>query len=320
MAEAGRKSGPYVHFRGQPPIDEAIAELAGLQHAVFSLDQLRDLGLSSAAWHKRAARGRLHRIHHRVYSLVPLALLTREGHWMAAVLASGPGAVLSYHKAAALHEILESNRARIDVTVPGRSGRRTAGIEIHRSASLTNADVTIVTNIPCTTVARTLFDLAEVVARRRLERACDQAEMQGLLDMAAIEDQLRRNPTRPAASKVRAVLEEHYIGSTATESEVEEAFLALCRRAGLPQPQVQHWLLLSDGGPPIRADFYWPEQRVVVEIDGEKYHGTRQARRRDARKDQRLLAHGFKPVRTGARQIFYRPDELEATLRALLCS
>jgi very-short-patch-repair endonuclease len=94
----------------------------------------------------------------------------------------------------------------------------------------------------------------------------------------------------------------------------------LCRRAGLPQPEVQQWLYLPDGGPPIRADFLWREQRVVVETDGDKYHGTRQAIKRDARKDQRLITYGFKPIRTGWRQIFFYANELEATLRTLVSS
>lgn len=320
MAEAGRKTLLYVPLFTTASLDLAIADLVAHQHDVFTVAQLSELGLSSAAVRKGAARGRLHRVFVGVYSLAPKTLLTREGWWMAAVLAAGPDAVLSHHKAGALHRLLNSYRRAIDVTVPGQSRRRRAGIDIHRSMSLTEADVTVINNIPCTTVARTLFELAEVVPGRRLERAFDQAEIEGLLDMRAIEDQLRRNPTRPGAHHVRALLAEHYVGSTATESEIEEAFLALCRRARLPKPQVQHWLILPDGGPPIRADFYWPEARVVVETDGEKYHGTQQATRRDARKDQRLIAHGFKPLRTGARQILYRPAELEATLRSLLCS
>jgi predicted transcriptional regulator of viral defense system len=320
MAEARRKTRPYGPFFDQPPLDAAVAELAAHQHGVFNLAQLLALGLSSNAVRKRSARGRLHRVHAGVYSIAPTRLLTREGWWMAAVLAGGPGAVLSHRKAAALHGLLTCNRTNIEVTVPGHVVRVRRGIDVHRSNTLTDVDRTVVNNVPCTTVARTLFDLAEVAPRRRLERAFDQAEVEGLLDMRAIEDQLRRNPTRAGAHQVGALLEEHYVGSTATESEIEEAFLALCRRAGLPRPQVQHWLILPDGGPPIRADFYWPEQRVVVETDGEKYHGTRQATTRDARKDQRLIVHGFKPLRTGARQILYRAPELEATLRALLCS
>ncbi len=88
----------------------------------------------------------------------------------------------------------------------------------------------------------------------------------------------------------------------------------------MPEPELQQWLVLPDGGPPIRADFLWRKQRVVVETDGDKYHRTAQRLRNDARRDQRLTVHGFKPIRTGWRQIFYRPAELEATARALLFS
>ncbi len=239
---------------------------------------------------------------------------------MAAVLAAGPGAVLSHRKAAALHGLLDCSRAHVEVTVPGRTRRARPGIDIHRSTTLTDADATTVDNVPCTTVARTLMDLADVIERRRLERAFDQAEIREVFDLKAIQDQLARNPTRYAARKVTAVLEEHYIGSTPTESETEEWFLALCRRARLPEPELQQWLVLPDGGPPIRADFLWRKQRVVVETDGDKYHRTAQRLRNDARRDQRLTVHGFKPIRTGWRQIFYRPAELEATARALLFS
>lgn len=318
MPEAARKSDTRVRLFVQPRLDAAIAAIGARQHGVFTLEQLTNLGLSTRAVQQRAQRGRLHRVHSGVYSLAPPGLLKREAHWMAAVLAAGAGAVLSHRNAGALHGLLINNRTQVEVTAPGRGTRRRRGIDMHRATRLTPADVTVVDNIPCTTVARTLLDLADVVNRRRLERAFDQAEVEEVLDMRAIDDQLRRNPTRAAAGKVRALLEEHYIGSTPTESEIEEGFLALCRRFGLPQPEVQQWLLLPDGGPPIRADFLWREQRVVVETDGDKYHGTAQRSRRDARRDQRLTVHGFKPIRTGWRQIFRRPAELEATLRALL--
>jgi predicted transcriptional regulator of viral defense system len=320
MAEAGRITLTQRPFLAQARWDADIAALATRQHGVFSLNQLRDLGLATATVRHRAADGRLHRLYRGIYSLVPPKLLKREGRWMAAVLAAGPGAVLSHRDAAAIHELLSNNRVNIEVTVPGRTKRCHPGVDTHRSAALTDADVTVVENIPCTTIARTLFDLADVIDRRRHERAFDQAEIEEVLDMRAIDDQLRRNPTRSAANKVRALLEEHYIGSTPTESEIEEGFLALCRRFGLPQPEVQQWLYLPDGGPPIRADFLWREQCVVVETDGDKYHRTKQALRRDARKDQRLIVHGLRPIRTGWRQIFRRPEELAATLRALVLS
>jgi predicted transcriptional regulator of viral defense system len=90
---------------------------------------------------------------------------------MAAVLACGPGAVLSHRSAAALHELRASERLNPEVTVPSRVRHLRLGIDIHRSTTLTPADTMIVNGIPTTTVARTQLDLAEVIDRRGLERA-----------------------------------------------------------------------------------------------------------------------------------------------------
>jgi predicted transcriptional regulator of viral defense system len=318
MREGGRETGKYGRFLSHPSVNEAIAALAPDRHAVFSVGELREFGLTTSAINKRAATGRLHRRHRGVYSVVPLPMLTRKGHWRAAVLACGPGAALSHVTAADLHRVRPTDAREVHVTVPRATNRAHDGVRVHRSKALTAADVTVVENIPCTAVARTLFDLAEIVGRRALERAFDQAEILELFDLRAIEDQLERNPTRPGAAKVRAVLEEHYIGSTITESDLEEAFFALCRRIDIPQPQTQQWLTLPDGGSAIRADFLWREQRVVLEVDGRKFHGTRQAGPRDTRKDQRLTIFGWRPIRTDARQIYRRPQELEAILVALV--
>ena len=296
----------------------AIAALAAKQHGVLALHELTALEITPAGVRKRVAAGRLFRCYPGVYSLVPPALLTRKGYWLAAVRACGRGAVLSHVTAAALEGLRPTDARHIHVTIPGRSNRNHPGIRVHRSMTLTEADVTVVDNIPCTTVARTLFDVAELISRRALERVFDQSEILEVFDLHEIQDQLARNPTRRGARIVRAVLEEHYIGSTLTESELEEAFLALCRRINIPQPQLQQWITLSDGGPPVRADFMWRQERVVVEVDGIKFHGTTQAGPRDAWKDQRLTVDGWRPVRTNAKQIFYRPEELEATLVALV--
>lgn len=318
MSAPGRKSGPCVRFLDPPPLDDAIAALAVAQHCVFSLDQLRGLGLSASAVHKRNARSRLHRIHRGVYSLVPRDLLSRRGHWMAAVLACGPDAVLSHHKAAALHGLRESARAKIDVTVPGRSGRDRPGLEIHRVRGLNPADTTVVEQIPCTSVARTLLDLAEVLSVRALERAFDQSEILELFDLRALEDQLARYRMRPGAAAVRRVLEEHYVGSTPTQSELEEAFLAVCRRYRIRPPRINEWVDLGDGEPMIWADFVWRAERVIVETDGAKFHGTHQARQRDPRRDQRAMVAGWRPLRTTWPQVMRRPRELGPTLVKLV--
>jgi hypothetical protein len=69
------------------------------------------------------------------------------------------------------------------VTVSGRSARRHKGITIHRSVTLADEDITIVDGIPCTTIARTLLDLGDAIARRPHEKAFDQAEAMDALNL-----------------------------------------------------------------------------------------------------------------------------------------
>ena len=291
------------------------ARVAARQHGVFHVNQVV---LSARAVQKRARAGLLHRQHAGVYSIVPRELLKREGLWMAAVLACGSGAVLSHRSGAALLELRDWGGTKIDVTVPRRSRRKHDGVAVHCSTTLTDKDITVVNNIPCTTVARTLLDLAEVVTRRQLERSFDQAELAEVFDLEAIQDQLARNPTRPGAKAVRQVLETHYIGRTPTWSENEEALLAITRPLGIPDPDTNQFVILDDGGPAIRADFLWREQRVVLEADSRKWHQTRQRFESDRQRDQRLTAAGWKVIRTTWRQMKYRPHELRAVLVKLL--
>ena len=100
------------------------------------------------------------------------------------MLACGEGAAVSHRTAARLHGLRPDNRARIDVSSPGRRGRAVAGIDAHRADTLRPRDVQIVEGIRCTTVARTLLDLAEIVGRQ-LERACEQAEVLQRFDLRA---------------------------------------------------------------------------------------------------------------------------------------
>jgi hypothetical protein len=314
----GRETGTYGRLDGQRAVNDALAAIAHKQHGVVALPQLVRLGLSASAVHKRAASGRLHRIHRSVYALVPRELLSRSGSFMAAVLACGPGAVLSHRSAAALHELRATDRAAIDVTVPGRTCRKHSGIDLHRSRTLTPEDTTEVDRIPCTTVARTQLDLADVVNRRALERAYDQAEILERFDLRALHDQLARNGGRRALAVVRAILDEHYSGTTATWSELEERFLALIRSAGAPTPEVNAWVAPDDGEPAIRVDFIWRASGLIVETDGRRFHNTRRAFETDRRRDQRLTLAGWRVVRVTWGQLTREPERVAELMIALL--
>lgn len=308
--EAGRKNEPSVRF-------DAPAQLATGQQGVISLAQLVALGLTPRAVQKRASCGRLYRVHRAVYSIVPPSLLSKKGRFMAAVLACGDGAVLSHRSAADLHGLRAARRARIDVTVPGRSRSIFKGLDVHRSSMLTAADVTIVDGIPCTTIARTLLDLAAAVDRRSLQRALEQGEIMEALDLGALKDQLRRNHTTRAAHRLRAALAD-YAGGTPPESEFEERFLALCAAAGLPLPERQVYINPGDGEPIVRADFAWRAQRLVVETDGGRFHRTRWAFESDRRRDQRLTLAGWRVLRITWRQLRDEPQRIAALIAQAL--
>ncbi len=300
--------------RVEPPLDVLISRLAERQHGVVSLPQLQFLGLSARAVRDRVAAGRLTRIHRGVYA-VGHGRLTIRGYWMAAVLAYGPKAVLSHRSAAALHGIRPDNRAKTDVTVPGRSVRQRPGIQVHVSTTLEPADITEIDGIPCTSLARTLLDLAEVIDRQGVERAVSQAEVNRVFDLRAVEDVLVRAAGRRGAAVLRSVLAQ-YDGPTLTDKELEERFLALCRGASLPSPAVNAWITL-DGGVAYKVDFLWRAERLAVETDGWGSHGTRQAFESDRRRDRRLRLAGWDVVRFTWRDVEHEPGEVTAVLAGL---
>lgn len=290
------------------------------QHGVAGLDQITALGISASAVYQRAACGRLLRVHRAVYSLVPPTLLSRDGRYLAAVLACGPGAVLSHRSAADLLALRATSRTRIEVTVPGRARRAHAGVQVHRSTLRADQDVTVVRGIPVTTVSRTLLDLAHVVRPRELERAVDQAEITHRLNQTALDDQLRRNNGRPGAPRLRALIEREYGPPALTRSELEERFLALCRHRRLPAPEVNALVALPDGGPPLRVDFLWRAQRLVVETDGRETHGTAFAFEDDRRRDQRATLAGWRVVRVTWGQVTDEPDVVARLVADLLAA
>ncbi|MCI0637042.1 MAG: endonuclease domain-containing protein, partial [Actinobacteria bacterium] len=182
---------------------------------------------------------------------------------------------------------------------------------------LESQDVTKVDGIPCTSVARTLLDLASVVDRRTVERAYEQAEVLRVLDVASLDSLLQRSLGRPGSAVLRGIVSESRGAEALTRSELEERFFAICDAAALPRPRVNAWVQLGDGNG-VEVDFMWPAQRLIVETDGHRVHGTRLAFERDRDRDRRLLLAGWMVVRFTWRQLVHDKEEVVATVRALL--
>ena len=289
--------------------------LAARQHGVVSVGQLRANGLSDSAVRMRVQAGRLHRLFRGVYA-VGRPDVPPRGRRLAAVLACGPGALLSHFACADHLGLRQSNAAVTDVTVPRRSSLRHPGIRIHRSTTLVDEDRTIADATPCTSWARTLLDIAPLIDDRALEKAVERSEILELYDHPTLERLLDRMWGQPGTRRLAIAVGIARPGRTVTNGPLEELMLALCRDWGLPEPEVNAEILL--GGERAQVDFLWREQRVVVEVDGFRYHRGRAAFRRDRRRDRLLELAGFGHARFADEDFDRDRPEIRGTLARLL--
>ncbi|MCZ4491618.1 MAG: hypothetical protein JWP53_549 [Conexibacter sp.] len=287
-----------------------IAELAARHHGVVDLWELRDAGLSKRQVHRRAETGRLHRVFPGVYA-VGHPSLTADGRRYGAVRACGPRAVASHLMGAALWGLRRSSR--LEVTVPHSRG----GIDtviVHETRRLGPSDATTIRAIPVTSLARTLVDLADVLPADRLERVFDHAGRHREFDLREVQAALDRVPGRRGAPKLRALLGAPSPGLT--RSELEDAFLALCRRARLPPPRLNAQLPFGDRL--VEVDVLFAQHHVIVELDGAATHDTTPAFHADRRRDAIAAAAGFQTLRYTWERVTTDASAVTAELRAVL--
>ncbi len=288
--------------------------MARWQHGVVGRRQLLAAGLSEEAIDGRIRNGRLHRLHLGVYS-VGHQVVSREGHWMAAVLASGPEAVLSHWSAAALWGIRPNSRTRIDVTVPHRT--RSSRLIYRHISQLPLDERTTKDGIPITSVPRTTFDLATTEDVDLVVSMLREAEHRNLWDCLSLPHLLERYPGKRGARKVRAALERLKSEPPGRRREgLEERFAPFLRRYRLPLPRFNDWIFL--GGRRYCVDCHWPGTGEIVELDGWQGHGTRSAFREDRGRDRRLRVAGYSVTRLTWAQLDDEPEAIASDLRALL--
>lgn len=296
-----------------PQADERIAALAAGQHGVVSRRQLLDARITKTMIEKRIARRQLVPLHRGVYA-VGHVHLRPNGYRLAAVLAVGPGAVLSHRDAAALHGLRDGGGARLDVSTAAER-KSTDRIRLHGRRRLAPEDVTTVEGIPVTTVSRTLVDLAEVVAADGLRKALSEAERGRVLDVRGIEEALGRLRGRrgPATARLRAALRDlSDYGATLTRSRLEDRLLPLLDAHDLPRPATNAYVEGYEG------DAVWHRHRLVVELDGWDAHKTRRAFQHDRTKANALTNAGWTVLRFTHDDLVRRPEVVVAGVRAQL--
>ncbi|MBS1678224.1 MAG: DUF559 domain-containing protein [Actinobacteria bacterium] len=276
--------------------------------------QLLALGLtkdSIAGW---KVRGALHPLYRGVYAVGHTAI-TRQGWWMAAVLVSGDGAVLSHRSAAALWGIWGSGTGEAHVTTP-RKSRSQRSIRRHFSV-LAGDEREVVDGIPVTSAARAVLDLAAEKGAAAAEAALREAEYRGIYGRISLPALLARYPRHRGAAIVEVCLKrlEDDPGGR-LRSTLEELFLPFLDAHRLPRPRLNAWLTV--GGHHYQVDCLWSEAMLVAELDGFRSHGTKRAFREDRKRDRRLGAAGYHVVRITEGQIRDEPSDLAADLRTAL--
>jgi very-short-patch-repair endonuclease len=293
-------------------VERAVASIAAVQDNIVTREQLIAAGVGRGAIGYRQRAGVIHRLYRGVY-LVGHAPATQTGRARAAVLACGENAVLSHRSAAELWGLLPELEAVVDVTVIASNPGVRPGIQRHRATELPSTEIRHIRGIPVTSPARTICDLAGAGRSHDAEEALEESRVRRLVTDSQLRAIIDRSPTRAGSALIRALLASEN-GAGYTRSKAERTMRALVRSAELPQPLVNaqlHGFLV---------DFLWPEQRLVVEVDGYEFHQDRAAFERDRRRDQILTAAGYRVIRVTWRQLRDEPLAVIARLSQALVS
>lgn len=258
-------------------------------------------GMSAEEIDWRIGTGRLHRVHAGVYA-VGHRLLSRQGWLMAAVLASGPEAVLSHHSAAMLWGLRGYSERRAEVTLSHKS---TSSKRIRRHHSLLPSDErTVEEGIPVTSVPRTIFDLSATEPVDVVKNLLRESEFRHLSDRLSLWDLIERYPGKRGVRKVRTALEQLKEEPAGRKcSPLEERFAPFLQHHRLPLPRFNHRITGTN---------------QIVELDGWDGHSTRTAFRDDRARDRALQAAGYSVTRITWNQLDDEAEAIAADLRALL--
>ena len=211
---------------------------------------------------------------------------------MAAVLACGVGAVLS-HRCAGGEWNLRGWSGAAEITVPSwRTGPDT--VIVRSSPSMLDDERTVREGIPITTVARTIFDLASVLDEAALARVVEEAEHQRLTSPLSLPATLERHHGERGAARLRGVLEAAGYGMGVTNRKLEELFIDFVAEYRLPHPELNPTLFLD--GSLLRPDCLWRSNRVIVELQSVRHHGSAGAMTRDAIRFRRLILAGYSVI------------------------
>jgi hypothetical protein len=317
--------------------DRAAAKIAERQLGLITRMQARfRAGLTEEQIEWRVATKRWRRVQPGVYALAGAAS-TWEQSALAVILRVRTERVLASTKRSKLEEIDDvvlSGSSALWLRRVQRLGKpkhhellaerrrpiKAEGAKVKTTRSLPPRDIEIVDGVPTLAVPRLAVELCGTLRDVNFVAVLD--ELLGAGDQALREQvHARAVAMQPGRRGIQQLIE-------LTEPEAETAFRSWLERhtatlfgaAGLPPA---HWNLelRDDAGKLIGiGDAVWAELKVVVELDGLRFHSSSEQRRRDNRKDRRLAAAGWLVLRYTWLDVMERPDEVVAEVRKALRS
>ena len=300
-------------------VTELILEIASRQHGVVSREQLLEAGLGSSLIQERLAARRLIHLYRGTYAAGNTEI-SQRAWWTAAVLAGGPCAALSHRSAAALWgvlptpndvEILRSSSPDKPNSKLARMGKRPQ-LTIHRSRTSGPDEYETRDGIRVTSVARTILDISPGLSTRRLESVITEGERLHIVRIKPLKEAAMRGRGWPGSRKLREVLDGWDPRSLDARSDLELAFVAMCREYGLDLPELNVWVagFLVDG--------FWPTQKFVVELDSHRHHRSTWQFNRDLQHTIAIEEAGYRVIRLNWLMVTRDAEETASILKRRL--
>jgi very-short-patch-repair endonuclease len=246
----------------------------------------------------------------------------RDQQWVeclrAAVLAGGPGSLVSHRAALVLWRLDGLSSAPVEMTVPYSNRPIPSGVIVHRTRR--PMDRVVVEGLPVVSVERTLLDVASMLSPIVLGKAVESSIRLRLTNVDSILEEIALKGGRGVrgTKRLKQVMADRH-QDTATDSGAESELIFHLRRRGVPEPEIQV-PLQSPSGRRIRPDFLWPTLGKAVEVDGLDAHSSADALDSDLARQNILLEMGIELRRFSARQVRRNPGQVVEEIRRFLAS
>jgi very-short-patch-repair endonuclease len=271
-------------------------------HGLVTRRSAARAGFSERSWYRAIEAGLLQQLHPGICRMVGTERSSNQ-RILAAVLATGAGAMASHRTAARLWGVPRPDDDPVDVLLPQRSRRPTVdGALVHRPRDLLDLTPSRRERIPTTNVLRTLCDLGALDAAA-VPGAVGHVVTTALVSPVALGAAIRRHGRRgrPGVPALREALGDWVLDGKPVDSVLEPAMRRLLDHHRLPPVQF-HAVL---GG--YEVDFWVVDSPLVLECDGWATHGReRRQFERDRTRDADLAALGYVVLRFTYRAIMTR--------------